>query len=340
MKDWVDFKEVKDRVTMQMLLDHYQINWLRKSGEELRGRCPIHEGEGQRTFHVNLSKNAFYCFSCKAKGNVLDFTAAMEDVSVRDAALKLAEWFGLGQAESRGGDTPEIPPRRQQRSQGATSKKAETVEEPEEAALIINPPLGFELRVDPEHEYGRSRGFSKELLEQFGVGYCLSKGMFSGRFVFPLHDVQGELVGYAGRSIDDSEPKYLFPSGEKSFHKRYLLWNFHREVKDMGPNAEVVVVEGFFDCLRVKEVGYPCVALLGSQLSREQEELLATHFQHVVLLLDGDEAGRAAADDCLRRLGRRVFIKAHELPEGEQPDTLSREDLVMLLMKGKQCNIQ
>ena len=67
----------------------------------------------------------------------------------------------------------------------------------------------------------------------------------------------------------------------------------------MGPNAEVVVVEGCFDCLRVKEVGYPCVALLGSQLSREQEELLSTHFQHVVLLLDGDEAGRAATDDSL-----------------------------------------
>ena len=175
MKDWVDFKEVKDRVTMQMVLDHYQINWLRTSGEELRGRCPIHEGEGQRTFHVNLSKNAFYCFSCKAKGNVLDFTAAMEDVSVRDAALKLAEWFGLGQAESRGGDTPQKPPRRQPRSDRATSQKAETVEEPAESELVINPPLGFELKVDPGHEYGTSRGFSGELLEQFGVGYCLSK---------------------------------------------------------------------------------------------------------------------------------------------------------------------
>ena len=108
----------------------------------------------------------------------------------------------------------------------------------------------------------------------------------------------------------------------------------------MGPSAEVIVVEGCFDCLRVKEVGYPCVALLGSQLSREQEELLSTHFQHVVLLLDGDEAGRAATDDSLKRLGRRLFVKAHELPEGQQPDTLSREDLVVLLMKGKQCKIQ
>lgn len=58
--------------------------------------------------------------------------------------------------------------------------------------------MGFELKVDPGHEYGTSRGFSKELLEQFGAGYCVSKGMFSGRFVFPLHDAQGELVGYAG----------------------------------------------------------------------------------------------------------------------------------------------
>src|SRR5712691_9777496 len=93
--NWVDFKAVKSAVTMRMVLDRYQVNWLRKKGEELRGRCPIHQGEGQDTFHVNLSKNAFHCFSCKARGNVLDFVAAMEECSVRDAALRLAEWFAI-----------------------------------------------------------------------------------------------------------------------------------------------------------------------------------------------------------------------------------------------------
>src|ERR1700716_4499664 len=93
--NWVDFNAVKEVVSMQMLLDRYQVNWLRKSGKELRGRCPIHKGDGQDAFHVNLAKNAFNCFSCHARGNVLDFVAAMEKCNVRDAGLKLKEWFSI-----------------------------------------------------------------------------------------------------------------------------------------------------------------------------------------------------------------------------------------------------
>ncbi len=93
--NWVDFRQVKASVTMRMVLDHYRISGLRKSGGELRGPCPIHRGEGARTFHVNLEKGAFNCFSCHARGNVLDFVAAMDGCSVRDAALKLAEWFNV-----------------------------------------------------------------------------------------------------------------------------------------------------------------------------------------------------------------------------------------------------
>ncbi len=214
----------------------------------------------------------------------------------------------------------------------AGEREQEQPVEPE----VINPPLGFELRVDPGHEYGQSRGVSREMLEQFGVGFCLSKGTFAGRFVFPLQNEQGELIGYAGRSLDDSEPKYQFPSSVKGFQKRHVLWNFHREVRELGPDAEVIVVEGFFDLMRVKEVGYPCVALLGSGISQEQEDLLSTYFKRVILMLDGDDAGKATTDECLRRLGRRMFVKALELPEGKQPDMLSRQEIVLLLMKGKE----
>src|ERR1044072_6763783 len=94
--NWVDFKVIKDAVSLQAVLDRYGLTkTLKKSGVELRGRCPIHNGEGTDTFHANIQKNAFQCFSCKARGNVLDFVAAMENCSVRDAALKLKDWFGL-----------------------------------------------------------------------------------------------------------------------------------------------------------------------------------------------------------------------------------------------------
>src|SRR5690349_11865136 len=98
MENWVDFKAVNEAVSMQDILDHYGLSKnLKRSGKELRGRCPIHSGEGTDTFHANTQKNVFQCFSgvCKAKGNVLDFVAAMEKCSVRDAALKLKEWFSV-----------------------------------------------------------------------------------------------------------------------------------------------------------------------------------------------------------------------------------------------------
>jgi hypothetical protein len=95
--EWVDFRIIKAAVTMQMVLDHYDIT-LKKSGHELRGKCPIHRGSNNKHFTVNVSKNVFKCFfaQCDAHGNVLDFVAAMEKCSVRDAALKLRDWFQVG----------------------------------------------------------------------------------------------------------------------------------------------------------------------------------------------------------------------------------------------------
>src|SRR5580698_6693369 len=93
--NWVDFKAVKAAVNFPSVLDHYKVNWLRGKGDELTGRCPIHQGEGQSSFHVNLSKGGFHCFSCKAHGNILDFVAAMEKCSVQVAAVKLAGWFSV-----------------------------------------------------------------------------------------------------------------------------------------------------------------------------------------------------------------------------------------------------
>lgn len=101
-KEWVDFKAVKDAVDMQMVLDHYGVKGLTKSGDELRGPCPIHKGSPRsKNFTVNIRKNAFNCFSkdCRTRGNVLDFVAVMEKSSVRDAALKLQEWFKVGESQ-------------------------------------------------------------------------------------------------------------------------------------------------------------------------------------------------------------------------------------------------
>jgi DNA primase len=124
-----------------------------------------------------------------------------------------------------------------------------------------------------------------------------------------------------GRTIDGSEPRYRFPAG---FHKSLELFNLHRVRGEMS----VVIVEGFFDCMRVMQAGFPCVALMGSTMSRAQEDLLAEHFAHVTLMLDGDEAGRAAAPEIADRLRRRVYqVDVVDLPDSTQPDHLAVEEL-------------
>ena len=195
---FVDFRAVKAAVTISMALDHYGINWLRKKGDELRGRCPIHEGEGTNTFHASLAKNAFQCFSCKVRGNVLDFVAAMEQCTVRDAAIKLAGWFAVVANEPT--------------ANKAAAKAAPRQAESGGVAAPENKPLTFQLKgVDSAHPYLAERGISRELAEEFGIGYFAGRGSMSGRVVIPIHNERGELVAYAGRSIDESEPKYKLP---------------------------------------------------------------------------------------------------------------------------------
>lgn len=324
MATWVDFKAVKEAVSMQAVLDHYGLsNGLRRNGNELRGRCPIHGGKESESFQANTQKNNFNCFtpSCKAHGNVLDFVAAMEKCTVRDAAVKLAEWFSVYVPANGGGN---------EAAAIAVEKKsaAENSGAGECDGELVNRPLTFQLKgVDCSHVYLMEREISRETAETFGVGFFAGKGSMSGRVVIPIHNEAGELVAYAGRAIDGSEPRYKLPAG---FHKAAELYNLHRavEVESRG----LIVVEGFFDAMVVHQAGYPfVVALMGSTLSEAQEELLVSHAGMVLLMLDGDEAGKRATDEIGGRLLRSVFVKAVELPAGKQPDMMTAAELTELM---------
>ena len=94
MKGWADFRALKEAVSLEAVLRHYQVLGLRRRRDQLAGRCPIHQGTRDDSFRAHLSNNVFHCFACHAGGNVLDFVAAMEKCSIRDAALRLQQWFG------------------------------------------------------------------------------------------------------------------------------------------------------------------------------------------------------------------------------------------------------
>ena len=148
----------------------------------------------------------------------------------------------------------------------------------------------------------------------------------SGRVVIPIHNERGELVAYAGRAIDDGEPKYKLPSG---FHKSVEVYNLHRAVQ--RSRETVVVVEGYFGCIHVWKTGLSSVALMGSSLSAEQESLIVANFERVIVLMDGNAPGQKCTDECLNRLGRRIWVKAVQLPDGIQPDGVAVEELQLLL---------
>jgi DNA primase len=145
--------------------------------------------------------------------------------------------------------------------------------------------------------------------------------------VFPIHDERGELVAYAGRAMDGREPRYLFPPG---FRKSQVVFNLHRAGKAAARQGGVaIVVEGFFDCLKVHQAGYDnVVALMGASVSNRQAELLDTYFRELVVMLDGDEAGWRASRVLAARWPATYMAR---MPAGWQPDQLSSEEIAGIL---------
>ena len=310
--EWVNFRAVKAAVSLAEVLGTYRVDWLRaRRPGQLEGRCPIHGGERADAFHVSVSRNAFHCFACQAGGNVLDFVAAMEQCSVREAARRLARRFAVSA-------TPLAA------TVSASGDKGNWLGKNERS----NAPLSFTLRgVDSWHPYLQARGILPHTAARFGVGFYPGGGLMSGRVVVPIHDGYGRLVAYAGRSLDGAPPKYRLPAG---FWKSQVVFNLHRAAVSSG--EAVVVVEGYFDCLKVDQAGFPCVvALMGTVLSDAQEKLLLARFRRVTLMLDGDESGRKGTKRIAAQLTGKCSVRLAMVAAGRQPDQLNQQEICALL---------
>jgi DNA primase len=350
MAQRVDIALVRNSVSIEQILAHYGLlENLTRKGDSLIGPCPMHQGKNKTQFHASISKNAFRCFGdCGSDsrlhnggGNIINFVIVMEGIeepddpqqgkAARKAALLMTEWFGIGSPR-----TPWKPP---QAPQAATVKPPtapptrdeppaqQSVQEP-----LANEPLKFTLQdLDANHQYLKDRGFSSETLQYFGVGFHGGKGMMKGRIVLPIHDADGTLLAYAGRWPGDEPPegegKYKLPYG---FHKSLVVYNLHR-AKACARQHGLVLVEGFFDAMRLHQLGIcHAVAIMGSSLSQMQEDQIVDAVGpqgKVTLLFDGDDSGRTCTQHVLSQLGKRVYTKALSLPDGIQPDHLSREAL-------------
>jgi DNA primase len=312
----VDFKSVRARVSMETVLSHYDVRLRRAGRDEFRGKCPLPAHSSARSndsFSVSFTRNAWSCQSAsciaarsgRVGGDVFHFVAEMEGCSIREAALRL----------DRSLRENLLPP--------ATSGNNGPV-----PSTLENRPLSFTLHnIDHQHPYLLARGLGEHTAGYFGVGYYNGSGFLRGRIVIPIHNEDDELVAYAGRAIDKTEPKYRLPAG---FRKSHLLFNLHRAIR--SGDRTLILVEGYFDTMKIHEAGHPNVAaLMGSRLSSRQAELIGTYFDQVILMLDADRAGRAGTAAAATELSSILAVQIVELASGTQPDQLAPEEINQFL---------
>jgi DNA primase len=297
MTDWLDFKSIKRAVNLESVLRHYRVKLRRNGKDQYRGCCPIHHGDGRDAFHVNLARNVFHCFACGAGGTVLDFVAAMESCSLFEAAQRLQSMCSTTLLT-------------------LTKNEKELVTERRRKSCL---PLNFTLRgIDYSHPYLAERGIPEKTAAEFGVGFYAGPGLMHGRLVIPIHNADGKLIAYCGRSVDQTQPRYRVPL---AFTKSEILFNMHRAAS--GSDNSVVVVEGFFDCMKVHQSGVPSVVgLMGSVLYEPQRRILLERFRRVILMLDGDPAGRKAITVIAEELRPHCSVRVVLLQDGVQPDQL------------------
>jgi DNA primase len=309
MINWLDFKSIQRAVRLESVLRHYRVE-LRPSGkDQYRGWCPIHHGDGRDAFHVNLARDVFHCFSCDAGGTVLDFVAAMEGCSLFEAARRIQEI-------TRSPSSSDLSRSPSNRKELVTKRRR------------VSPALNFTLTgIDYSHSYLADRGIANETASKFGVGFYSGPGLMHGRLVIPIHNADGELIAYCGRSVDQTPPRYRLPP---AFAKSEVLFNMHRAAA--GMEKSVVVVEGFFDCMKVHQAGVrSVVGLMGSVLHEPQRQALLARFRQVTLLMDGDPAGRKASSAIAPTLRPHCSVRVILLPDGVQPDQLAEKDIGKLL---------
>jgi len=197
-----------------------------------------------------------------------------------------------------------------------------------EAPSVGNTPLSFTLQLDQGDE-AVLRRLDPEAAEYFGVGGA-SRGSLKDRICIPIHNATGELVAYVGRwpdeEVPEGEDKYRFPAG---FNKRTELFNLHRLARS---DQHIVVVEGFFGAMRLWQLGVPVVALMGTSIGDAQVALLKRQgVKSALVLLDGDDPGRAASEAVGLTLARHLFTQIVELPDGAAPDEMPEHALAPYL---------
>jgi DNA primase len=343
-EDWID--EVISRNDIVDVVNEYVV--LKPSGRGYFGLCPFHN-EKTASFHVSPERQIYHCFGCGEGGNAVSFIMSMERMEFVEAMKHLADRAGMPLPETAN----------QQRQQQDRDKKQLLYEINRECARYFH-----QMLMEPEGKealaYLYSRGLDKRMIRSFGLGFAPNswesarshlKGLgytdqqlldagvvvesteknriydrFRNRIIFPIMNTRGMVLGFGGRVMDDSIPKYLNSSDGVTFNKSYNLFGLHLAAK-VRPLEFLIIAEGYMDVISLHQYGFPqAVASLGTSLTPGQAKLMRRYASEIYIAYDGDEAGQKAtmrALDILRESGCRARVM--QFPNKLDPDDILKQ---------------
>jgi DNA primase len=319
---------------------------LKKSGRNYTGLCPFHNDKSP-SFSVSSDKQIYKCFSCGEAGNVITFVMKYKRFTFVEAAKYLADKANIP-LEIAGQDNDKV------------SRKKELLYKVNvDAARYYFANLQ---KVKTAKEYFLKRGIKEETIKRFGLGYAqdgwkgivtflrnngykndllLEAGLisqnektgnvydrFRNRVIFPVFDVKGKVIGFGGRVLDDSKPKYLNSPETMIFQKGINLYGLNFAVKNGLKEDYIIIVEGYMDLIALHQSGITNVAAsLGTALTVNQARLLKRYVSKVIISYDADLAGQTATLRGLEILRNAGFdVKVLTVPEGKDPDEFVRNN--------------
>ena len=329
--------ELNNRNPIEEVVGHYVA--LTRRGSNLFGLCPFH-GEKTPSFSVAPEKGIYYCFGCHKGGSVINFIMEIENLSYPDAVRFLAKRAGL-----------EIPEDGQ--DQARYRKKERLWALCKDAARFFHACLKTP-QAEQARAYAQGRGLAQATITRFGLGFApnawtslmdamtakgyskeelLEAGLvlqnkdkgtlydrFRNRLMFPIIDVRGNVIGFGGRVMDDSTPKYLNSPETLIFNKRRNLFamNFVKKSK-LG---YIILTEGYMDAIALHQYGFDCaVASLGTSLTQEHADMLSKYTDEIVLTYDGDAAGQNATQRAIPMLEKTgLHVRVLRMRDAKDPD--------------------
>jgi DNA primase len=336
-----DLKErVRDAIDIVDLVGGYIS--LKRSGRGLVGLCPWHD-DSRPSLQVNHERQTFRCWVCDIGGDVFNFVMRMEKLEFREAIEQLADRAGIEMPRGRAG----LP----------TDDKAALVRictwaaERFHACLLSAPEAG------PARDYLAGRGLDQNTIGHFQLGFApqawdwllrqasaagfqpqdLARAglvverqergghydRFRGRAMFPIRDPQGRCIAFGGRILpgSDDPAKYINSPETPLFSKSSMLYGLDTAREAMAASRRAIVVEGYTDCLAARQAGIgDVVAVLGTALGERHAKLIRRYADRIVLLLDGDDAGRRRANEILDvLLAEPIDVRIARMPAGVDP---------------------